>query len=199
LNGGEDIRRGPPSSDGPVRPPGIMIRWKDAMDKDVDFLYQSLYLSMEQEYERYQELLEAIEEEANTLISCTSTDIINFNSRNERLLLSVNMASEIRLNAIKKIASSLHLDEPVTMGQLISYAQDKTRQNLIDYKEKFAGLIHKVQRTNNHNRALIEASLSHINNTLNYIGSLTCSSPNYDRHGQIGAGNLQSRLISEAG
>ena len=176
-----------------------MIRWKDAMDKDVDFLYQSLYLSMEQEYERYQELLEAIEEEANTLISCTSTDIINFNSRNERLLLSVNMASEIRLNAIKKIASSLHLDEPVTMGQLISYAQDKTRQNLIDYKEKFAGLIHKVQRTNNHNRALIEASLSHINNTLNYIGSLTCSSPNYDRHGQIGAGNLQSRLISEAG
>lgn len=199
MNGGGDIRRGPPSTEGPVHPAGVMIRRKDAMNKDVDFLYKSLYLSMEQEYERYLELLEAIEEEADTLISCTPTDIIDFNSRNERLLLSVNMASEIRLNAIKKITSFLDLDEPVTMGQLISYAQDETRQNLIDYKEKFADLILKVQKTNNHNRALIEASLSHINNTLNYIGGLTCSSPNYDRHGQIGAGNLQSRLISEAG
>jgi flagellar biosynthesis/type III secretory pathway chaperone len=169
------------------------------MNKDIDLLYKSLYLSMEQEYGRYQEFLEAIEEEANTLISRTPTDIIDFNSRNERLLLSVNMASEIRLNAVKKIASALHLDEPLTMGQLISYAQDKTRQNLIDYKEKFADLIVKLQKTNNHNRELIEASLSYINNTLNYISSLTCSSPNYDRNGQIGAGNLHSRLISAAG
>lgn len=175
------------------------IRRKDAMDKDLDFLYKSLYLSMEQEYERYQELLEAIEEEASTLISCTSTDIIDFNTRNERLLLSVKMATEIRMNAIKKITSCLQLDEPVTMGQLIAYAGDKTRQNLIDYKEKFADLILRIEKTNNHNRALIAASLSHINNTLNYINSLTCSSPNYDRHGQFKAGNLQSRLISEAG
>jgi hypothetical protein len=154
---------------------------------------------MEQEYGRYQELLEAIEEEAKILISCTSTDIIDFNSRNERLLLSVKAASEIRTNAIKKIASSLHLDEPVTMAQLIAYAQDKTRQNLIDFKEKFADLILKIEKTNNHNRELIAASLSHINNTLNYIGILTCSNPNYDRQGRIRAGNLQSRLISEAG
>jgi flagellar biosynthesis/type III secretory pathway chaperone len=154
---------------------------------------------MEQEYERYQELLETIEEETNTLIFCTSTDIIDFNSRNERLLLSVKMASEIRMNAIKKITSYLHLDEPVTMGQLIAYAPDNIRQNLVDYKEKFADMILKIQQTNNHNRELITASLSHINNTLNYIDSLTCPSPNYDRNGQIKAGNLQSRLISEAG
>lgn len=154
---------------------------------------------MEQEYERYQELLAAVEEEASTLISCTSTDINDFNSRNERLLLSIRMASEIRMNAIKKITANLHLDEPVTMAQLIAYAHDKTRQNLIDCKEKFADLILKIQKANNHNHELIVASLSHINNTLNYIDMLTCINPNYDRHGQIRAGNLQSRLISEAG
>jgi flagellar biosynthesis/type III secretory pathway chaperone len=199
LNGEEDIRRGPSSTDGPVRPAGITIRRKDAMNQDLDFLYKSLYLSMEQEHERYQELLEAVEEETDTLISCTSADIIDFNSRNERLLLSVKMASELRVNAIKKITSCLHLDEPVTMSQLIAYAPDKTRQNLIDYKEKFADLILKIQKTNNHNRELIAASLSHIKYTLNYIDNLRCSTPHYDRHGQIRAGNLQSRLISEAG
>jgi flagellar biosynthesis/type III secretory pathway chaperone len=182
-----------------VRPARIAIHRKDAMNKDLDFLYKSLYLSMEQEYECYRELLEAIEEEATALINCTSKDIIDFNSRNERLLLSVKMAADIRMNAIKKITSYLHLDEPVTMGQLIAYAQDNIRQNIIDYKEKFADMILKIRRTNNHNRELIAASLSHINNTLNYIDSLTCPSPNYDRNGQIKAGNLHSRLISEAG
>jgi len=169
------------------------------MNKDQDYLYKSLYLSMEQEYDRYQELLAAVEEEASALISCTAEDIRDFNSRNERLLLSVKMASEIRINAIKKITACLQLDEPVTMGQLIAYAGDKTRQNLIDCKEKFADLILKIQKTNNHNRELIAASLSHVNNTLNYIDNLTCASPNYDRYGQIRAGNLQSRLISQAG
>jgi flagellar biosynthesis/type III secretory pathway chaperone len=169
------------------------------MNKDLDFLYKSLYLSMEQEYERYRELFQAVEEEADTLISCTSKDITDFNLKNERLLLSVKMASEIRMDAIKKITSHLHLDEPVTMAQLIAYAQDNIRQNLIDYKEKFADLILKIQQTNHHNRELISASLSHVNNTLNYIDRLTCPNPNYDQRGRIRAGNLQSRLISEAG
>jgi hypothetical protein len=175
------------------------IHRKGTMNKDLDFLYKSLYLSMEQEYERYGELLAAITEEGTAFIHCTSQDIIDFNFINERLLLSVKMASDIRMNAIDKIASDLHLDEPMTMGQLIAYAPDHIRQNFIDYKEKFADIIFKIRRTNDHNRELISASLSHINNTLNYIGKLTFPSPNYDRNGQIKAGNLQSRLISEAG
>jgi flagellar biosynthesis/type III secretory pathway chaperone len=169
------------------------------MNKDLDLLYASLSLSMEQEYERYQELLEAIKEESKSLISCTAADIVNFNSRNDRLLLSVKMASEIRMSAIDKIASCLHLDEPVTMAQLIAHARVSTRQNLIECKEKFADLILKIRQANNLNRELIAASLSHINNTLNYISCLRCPLPNYDRHGQIRAGNLQSRLISQAG
>jgi flagellar biosynthesis/type III secretory pathway chaperone len=169
------------------------------MNKDLNFLYKSLFLSLEQEYEHYRELFAAIKKEANILISGTSNDIIDFNSINERLLLSVRMASEIRLDAIQRIASCLHLDEPVTMGQLIAYAPENVRQNLIDYKAKFADMILKIQKTNNRNRELVAASISHINNTLNYIDSLTCTNPNYDHHGQIRARKLQSRLISEAG
>lgn len=169
------------------------------LDLDLDYLYTSLFLSIEKEYERFQELLDALEKEASKLISCTAGDISAFNSRNEHLLLSAKMASDLRMSALNKIISCLHLDEPVTMGQLIAYAPDETRQNLIDYKEKFTDLILRIQTANNHNRELISASLSHINNTLNYISSLTCSNPNYNYHGQIRAGNLHSRLISELG
>jgi flagellar biosynthesis/type III secretory pathway chaperone len=177
----------------------IKVIQEKAMSKDLDFLYKSLYLSLEQEYERYRELFEAIHTEATLLISGDSKAIIDFNSNNERLLLSARMASEIRLDAINKISSRLHLDKPATMGQLIAYAPANIRKNLIDYKEKFADMILKIQKTNKRNRDLIEVSLSHINNSLNYINSLTCVNPNYDRHGRVKAGNLQSRLISEAG
>lgn len=169
------------------------------MTKDLDLLYKSLILSMEQEYERYRELLEAVRQESKTLTSCTAADIIDFNARNDRLLLSVRMASEIRVDAIKKIASCLHLEEPVTLGPLIARAPAGTRQNLIDCKEKFADLISEIRKTNDLNRELITSSLSNVNNTINYISSLLSPVPNYDRQGQIRAGNLQSRLISQAG
>ena len=199
MNGRGDFRRGRHSTKDSARRARAVSHMKDAVNKDIEVLYTSLYLAMEQEYQRYQELLEAIEDGTSTLISCTPAELIDFNSRNERLLLSVNMASDIRLKAIKEIASFLRLDEPVTMEQLIFYAPGRARQNLMDYKEKFADLIRKLHLANSHHRALIEASLSYINNTLNYIANLTCFNPSYDRYGQVGAGNLQSRLISEAG
>jgi hypothetical protein len=196
LNGGGDIRRGPPSTDGPVRPAGITIRRKDAMNKDLDFLYNSLLLSMGQEYERYQELLKTIEEESDILKKSNLADILDFNTRKERVLLSLNMAQEMRMGEIKKIISHLNLDEPVPMAQLVAYAQNHTRQNLIDYQEKFAGLSTRIEKFNENNKDLISFSLAHITNTLNYINSLTSSSPRYDRYGQIKAGYLQGKVIS---
>lgn len=186
-------------TDSALSGPERSARRKDAMTKDLDLPYRSLILSLEQEYERYRELLEAIREESKTLISCTAADVIDFNSRNDRLLLSVRMASEIRTDAIKRITACLHLEEPVSMAQLIAHAPAGTRQNLIDCKEKFADLIREIRKTNDLNRELITSSLAHVNNTLNYINSLTSPVPNYDRQGQIRAGNLQSRLISRAG
>lgn len=169
------------------------------MNRELDLLYNALYLSLEQEYECYQEFLKSIKEEATLLKRCTAADLLELNARNERLLLSLGMASELRANAIKKITSHLHLDEPVTMGQLIAYAQNQTRQNLIHCQAKFADLIHRIKKANDHNKDLITFSLTHINNTLSYINSLFSVNPNYDYRGKIQAGNLQGRLISKAG
>ena len=169
------------------------------MNKDLDFLYNSLLLSMGQEYEHYQELLKTIEEESHILKKSNLADILDFNTKKERGLLSLSMATEMRLIAIKKIARHLNLDEPVSMTQLIAYAKNQTRQNLIQYQEKFSDLILQIQRINESNKSLIAFSISHLSNTLNYINSLTSSHSNYDRYGQIRAGNLQGRLISQEG
>jgi flagellar biosynthesis/type III secretory pathway chaperone len=169
------------------------------MNKDLDYLYNSLLIAMGQEHERYQELLETIKEETEILKKCVLADILDCNAKKERVLLSLSMAVEMRMSALNKIAAHLHLDEPVFMTQIITCAQHHIGKNLLDYQEKFAELIKQINKVNDSNRHLITFSLSHVNNNICYINSLTSSYLNYSPSGQIKAGNLQGRLISQAG
>ena len=75
--------------------------WKSAMNKDLDFLFNSLLFSMGQEYDHYQELLVTLEVETHVLTKSTLEDILEFNKRKELLLLSLNMVSEIHLFLIR--------------------------------------------------------------------------------------------------
>jgi flagellar biosynthesis/type III secretory pathway chaperone len=169
------------------------------MNKDLDSLYNALVLSLEREYEYYRELLDAMREEATTLKRCDSKDVLDFNNRNERLLLSLRTVAERRMSTVQSISSELRLDEPVSMTQLIAYAQENTRQDLIGYQEKFAEMMVQIEQANNRNKDLIHASLAHVNNTINYIHHITSTNQNYDQQGQVRAGNLQGKLISQAG
>ncbi len=169
------------------------------MNKDLDYLYNSLLLAMGQEYERYQELLKTIEEETVILKKSVLAEILNCNTKKEMVLLSLNMALDIRTSAVNKIAAHLHINEPVSMSEIIACAQDHIRQNLMDYQEKFADLISKINKININNKHLITFSLTNVNNTISYINSLTSSYLNYNPAGQIKAGNLHGRLISQAG
>jgi hypothetical protein len=109
------------------------------------------------------------------------------------------MASRMRVDAARQLAEALRLTEPVTMAQLIAGAGGQTRKYLSACREKFADLLEAIKLGNDRNRGLITVSLAHVNNTVNYINNLTSSAANYTPLGQRRAGNLQGRLISEAG
>jgi flagellar biosynthesis/type III secretory pathway chaperone len=169
------------------------------MNKDLEFLYHSLLLAMAQEYENYQELLKAIEEEANTLKKCILTDILACNAKKETVLFSIHVATELRTSAINKITAHLDIDKPLSLSQIIAHAPNLLGKKLTEYQEKFAGLIALIDKANRKNKNLVTFSLSYINNTIYYINSLTSSYPNYNPAGQIKAENLHGRLISQAG
>ena len=169
------------------------------MNKDLDYLYNSLLLAMGQEYERYQELLITIEDETEILKKCIIADILNCNTKKEMILLSLNITLDMRISAINKIAEYLHVDKPVSISEIIAHASNRVGQNLMDYQEKFADLITRINKVNNNNKHLITFSLANVNNIISYINSLTSSYLNYNPAGQIKAGNLHGRLISQAG
>lgn len=169
------------------------------MSRDIHYLYNSLLCALGQEYERYEELFEIIGEEAKVLKGCRLQEILDSNAKQERILLSISMASEMRAGAIKNIITHLNLEPPVTIHQIIACARPQIRQDLIQYHEKFSALKSRIEQFNETNKRLIHVSLSYVSNTLNYINILTSSKPHYDHCGQIKAGNLQGRLISQEG
>ncbi len=169
------------------------------MDKNLDYLYSSLILAMEQEYERYVELFNATKHETETLKKGLLADLLNSNNRKETALQSLNMAIETRMAVLNKIGEQLHLNTPSTLNQIIAAAQSHCRKKLIDYEEKLAELIRKINHANEHNKKLIAFSLSEVTNTIHYINKLTSSYLNYTPSGQIQARNLHGRLISQAG
>jgi flagellar biosynthesis/type III secretory pathway chaperone len=82
---------------------------------------------------------------------------------------------------------------------MAAYADVETRQVLTGYREKFADIVRRIEDANDINRQIIALTLAHVSNNLNFINNISSSIPNYDQHGQIKAGNLQGRLISQAG
>lgn len=169
------------------------------MTKNLDNLYRSLLLALGQECEHYQDLLRAMDEEKQVVVDGALEPLLDFNRRNERLLLSLRVAAQMRMEALREIAAALSLSEPVTMTQLIARSEGETRKSLTACREKFSDLLARIRTNNAFNRELIDLSLRHVNNTIHYVNSLTSSSPNYNPKGQIKAGILHGRLISEAG
>jgi flagellar biosynthesis/type III secretory pathway chaperone len=169
------------------------------MQKDMDTLYESLLIALGQEYGQYEALRKALKDESAILKKTSLEHILENNARKEAIVLSLNMTAGMRRKAVDTLAAGFHLDEPVSLTTIIERAPISTRQILSDYQEKFADIMEQVQKLNEANKNLISFSLTHVRNTFNYINSLVCSNPNYDHHGQIKAGNLQGRLISQAG
>jgi len=169
------------------------------MNQNIDLLYESLISTLGQEYDQYEALLKCLKDESMILKKSSLESILENNARKEVIVLSLNMASEMRKKAVKKIASQLHFDDPPSLTKIIAHTQGNSRQRLLDYQEKFTDVMAIIKKLNEDNKNLITFSLAHVRNTFNYISSLLASNPHYDHRGQIKAENLQGRLISQAG
>lgn len=175
------------------------VEQESDMGMSAEILYDPLLFSLEREHEHCRELLGVVAEESDILKESSLPDILEFNAKKERVLLSLKMATEIRIAATEKMASDLDIEKPVSMTQLIACAPNSIRQKLVDSRGMFVGLLHDIERINETNKSLIRLSLSHLGGTLNYINSLAYSNSNYDQSGQMKAGESHGRLISQAG
>ena len=168
------------------------------MDKRA-LLYKSLLRTLEEEVQHHERLLELIHEETLVLRKSLLPEILDITARKGEAYRQSEAAVQRRVESIDGIIAYLGLENPLSFSQLAACTDVATRQILIGYREKFTDIVCRIEKTNEINRQIIALTLAHVSNNLNYIHSISSKIPNYDHHGQIKAGNLQGRLISQAG
>ena len=168
-------------------------------EQTLDALYKRLMMTLNAEIQTHARLLKIILEETQVLRKSRLSDIVDIGAAKEKAFRESETAAHLRAEAVGYIIAHLGLDEPVSFVQLAAYADIATRQELTGYREKFADLVRRIEDANEVNRQIIALTLAHVSTNINFIHSISSSIPNYDQHGQIKAGNLQGRLISQAG
>jgi len=169
------------------------------MDKPLASLYKRLVHVLDDELQSHARLLEIILEETQVLRKSLLPGILDIGARKSEAFRQSEAAAYRRAETVGRIIADLGLEAPVSFIQMAAYADVATRQVLTGYREKFADIVRRIEDANDINRQIIALTLAHVSNNLNFINNISSSIPNYDQHGQIKAGNLQGRLISQSG
>lgn len=169
------------------------------MDNQLASLYSSLLHILDEELRCHQHLLEVINEETQVLRNSRLTEILEISAAKEDAFHQSEAATQKRVESVERIITHMGIEVPVAFVHLAAHADAATRQILTGYREKFADIIHHIEKTNEINRQMITLTLAHINKNITFINNISSTISNYDHQGQMKAGNLQGRLISRAG
>lgn len=170
------------------------------VDRMIPSLCNSLLTVLEKEIEIYRELLTAVAEERKILTQPSVASLQQNNAQKETIVLKARMLEEARTGIVKKISRQLKLaDEKINFTLLEQYLDENQRKAFRDRRKMLATLVGHVGRINEENRDLIDASLHHVKNSVDFIARLMSPSPVYQRSGQVQSGRLNGRLINRRG
>ena len=170
------------------------------VDHAIPSLCGSLLAVLEKEIEIYRELLTAVTGERSILTRPSLASLQQSNARKETIVLKTRMIEEARTGIVKKIARLLNYDEEkINFSILAQFLEEDQRRALKDRRETLANLAGPVGRINEENRGLIDASMHHVNNSLDFLARLMSPSPVYQRTGRVAVDSLNGRFINRKG
>ena len=170
------------------------------VNRAIPSLCASLLAVLEKEIEICRELLAAVSGERSILTRPSLASLQQSNAQKETLVLKTRMIEEARTGIIKKIARQLNFDEEkINFTILAQFLEEDQRRALQDRRETLATLACQVGRINEENRNLIDASMQHLKNSVDFLAGLMSTDSVYHRNGQVPADRLNGRLINRKG
>ena len=169
------------------------------MDKQLASLFQFLIDALKDEIETHTRLLDVIREETQALLDSRLPEVLDIGIRKGDAFRQSEAAGERRVEAVAAIIACLGLEDLLSLVELAAYADAATRQFLTGFREKYSDIVRRIESANETNRQIIALTLAHVSHNIHFIQNIIAPLPNYDRHGQIGAGSLQGGLLSQAG
>jgi FlgN protein. len=155
-------------------------------ENSCESIFTSLIEVLRKELAIYQELKNAISGENIILIKPSLDELNHSNAIKENIILKARMLEEVRLNILKKIARNLDINiKEIKLSGLAQFADERHRREIGVIREELEQITQDINALNETNKALLDVSLTCVQSSLDFIGSMMSSGAVYLKSGQI--------------
>lgn len=164
-------------------------------------LFTSLIDVLRRELTIYQELKDYLITEKKMLMKSASLIQINKNNAvKENIILKSRILEEVRTNILKKIARNLDIDDDaIKLMSLANYALIENKQIIEKLKNDLLNIAGDINKMNDENKYILDASLNNVKGSLCFISSLLNRSGVYLDSGKINEIRKNGRLLHTEG
>lgn len=170
------------------------------MDNTLHPLYDPLISVLKKEIEVCRELHASLVHEREILAGSSADELYESNARKEACILKAGMLEDARTKLIGKIAAKLGLEgKEMTLSTLLSHGDDRRKKELKKCRSILRSLLTDINELNERNKLFLNASLSHVQRSIDFLGQLVYPSATYLNTGRLKATNLNGKIVSREG
>jgi flagellar biosynthesis/type III secretory pathway chaperone len=163
-------------------------------------LCDALLTTLKREIAAYENIFDAVRHEQSVLAKPSPNTLMESNSRKEEAILGAKNIEDMRQSIVRKLADALRLPTgQVHLSMIANTADPGRKAALRQCQADLTSLLVRIRDLNDHNRNLIEASISCVRNSMELITTLMTRGGDYVKTGQLRSEPLQGRILSREG
>jgi len=172
----------------------------ELMNNTLHSLYDPLISVLRKEIEVCRELHASLMHEREILAGSSADELHASNARKEACILKAGMLEDARTQLIGKIATTLGLEgRNVTLSSLLSHGDNGRKKELKECRSVLRSLLTDINELNERNKMFLDASLSHVQRSIDFLGQLIYPGGTYLNTGRLKATNLNGQIVSREG
>lgn len=133
---------------------------------------EQLIMTLEKEYEVYQEALDLAREKRRIIIQGEVKKLDGITKREQSMIITLGKLENIREAVLNNLMVELKVDSIENIEELSSHLEINTRKKVMDIRNKLLELLEDIKKENDLNGRLIKQSLEFIDFNKNLIDSM---------------------------
>ncbi len=175
-------------------------RKTEAGSQEILSCFDTLMKTLEDEIALFGELYVSLQLEHELLVKLSMDALKKNNEERDHLLVKAGLLNDVRTAMVSKIASYYELDDnDISLSNLISCADEKHRDQLLECRSVLRSLLHKIIESNEKNMTLINSSVQYTRKSLEFLRDIMTPAPTYGETGLMKKDNANGNIISRVG
>ncbi|MBN2688603.1 MAG: flagellar protein FlgN [Deltaproteobacteria bacterium] len=162
--------------------------------------FDTLVMTLEDEIRLYRQLYRSLQSEHELLVTLSMDELKKNNKEREKLMAMAGSLKDARNAVVSDMASYFECDmKDISLTDLISHADDRHRGQLEECRSVLRSLVPAVLEINGKNMSLIDSSVQHTNNSIEFLRDMMAPVHTYEETGHIRKDKSNGRIISKVG